>query len=250
MLSNPFTLKSKRILITGASSGIGKQVAISISKMGAKVIISARNEIRLKETFQQLSGNGHQYILADLTRPDDLQTLISSLPVLNGLVHCAGIVKLYPVKFINASHLEKMQTINYTAPVLLTGGLLKRKKLAKKSSIVFISSISSKFPYKGGAAYTGYKAALEAYSKVIAVEHAHQGIRSNCICPAMVQTPLFSQMESVVSKESMEQHKQSYPLGVGEPLDVAYAAIFLLSDATKWITGTNMRLDGGLSISL
>ena len=241
----PFHLQHKTILVTGASSGIGQQVAISISEMGANVVITGRNEGRLMDTFKKLKNTNHQQIIADITNESDLQQMIKVVPMLDGIVHCAGVVKPFPIKFISKEKIKETFTVNYEAQVELMAQITRNKKLNKRASIVFISSISAAHPHKGGALYAGSKAALESFSKVIALEFYTMGIRSNCIAAAMVKTPMYDYSEQNASKETMDEHTNKYPLGVGEPTDVANATIFLLSDASKWVTGTTITLDGG-----
>ncbi|MCB0410420.1 MAG: SDR family oxidoreductase [Flavobacteriales bacterium] len=241
----PFDLKNKTILVTGASSGIGRQVAISANKMGANIIATGRDEERLKETIDLLTGEDSQYIVADLLEQNDINQLVEKIPSLDGVVHCAGIVRPYPVKFISTDVLHQIFDINYEAQVLLMSQITRKKKLNKKASIVFSSSIAADHPYKGGALYAGSKAALEAFSKVIALEFSHMEIRSNCIASAMVKTPMFETAETQGTKERMDEHIKKYPLGVGYPEDVANTAIYLLSNASKWMTGQTITLDGG-----
>ncbi|HOY33355.1 MAG TPA: SDR family oxidoreductase [Bacteroidales bacterium] len=249
-MDNPFSLTGKMILVTGASSGIGQQTAVSISKMGGTLLLTGRNEKRLADTFAMLEGDGHQMIVADLLDEKKRNELVEQMPQLNGMAYCAGILQPFPVKFITQKQIDEMLSVNFDAPVLLTGSLLKQKKFPDKASLVFISSISSSLrPYFGGALYTASKAALEAFSRAVAIEHARQGIRSNCILPAIIKTPIFNEyMGSVASHENVENYEKKYPLGFGEPVDVANAAVYLLSDAAKWVTGTNMILDGGLMV--
>jgi len=244
---NPYSLANKTILITGASSGIGAKTAVTCAKMGATVILSARNEQRLEETFRQLPEGDHTIIAADLTDKVAIQQLIKEMPAIDGLVHSSGIVRPFPIKFIGEKQLNEIFGINYQGPVLLTSQLFRAKKINKGASLVFMSSISSKFPHKGGALYSGTKAALNTYSKTIALEYAPQRVRSNVISAAMVKTPLFEEAEKAITKEMMDKHGEHYPLGFGTPEDIAQAMIFLLSDASKWITGTELVMDGGLT---
>jgi NAD(P)-dependent dehydrogenase (short-subunit alcohol dehydrogenase family) len=245
MNNTPFHLNNKVILITGASSGIGSQIAISVSQMGGKVIITGRDEGRLQETYNQLDGNGHVMLTADLKDPVQVEKLIESLPQLDGLVMNAGAVEAYPIKFLTVDKIKDTFNLNFDAIVLLIAGITRKRKLNKEGSVVFISSISSRFPPKGGAMYSSAKAALQTFSKVVALENSIQKIRANCILPGMVKTALYDEVEKTVTKESMDAHIASYPLGVGYPEDVANAAVFLLSDASRWITGTNLVIDGG-----
>lgn len=244
---NPFSLDHKTILVTGASSGIGAEACKTFAALGATIILSARNKQRLEQTFRSLKKGNHQIIEADLTQPNELQALVDQSPNLDGLVHSSGIVRPFPIKFIGQKQVDEMFGINYQGPVLLTSQLFRKKKITKGASIIFMSSISSKFPHKGGALYAGTKAALNTYSKTIALEYATQKIRSNVISAAMVKTPLFDEAEKAITKEMMDKHGAHYPLGFGSPEDIAQAMVFLLSEASKWITGTEIVMDGGLT---
>lgn len=244
-MSTPFHLHEKTILVTGASSGIGRQVAISVSKMGGTCVITGRNPEALAETFSQLEGKGHKQITADLVSQTDRDRLIAFLPQIDGLAHCAGNVKAFPIKFLDQKYIDEMMKLNFESPVLLMASLLKSKKINRSASLVFLSSISSQFPPKGGSMYGSSKAALESFVKTLAQEVVPQGIRANSLSPGMVRTPLYDRAEEAVSKEHMDKHMSSYPLGAGEPEDIANAAIFLLSPASKWVTGINIILDGG-----
>ncbi len=244
---NPFLLSGKRILVTGASSGIGRQSAILFSELGARVILSARRESELDVTLKRLHGHDHSLLVADLTDDSDIDSLVENIENIDGVVHSAGIVRPFPVKFIGGKQIDQMFGINYHGPVILMSKLFKKKKVNDNASVVFMSSISSRFPHKGGALYSGTKAAINSFSKTIALEYASKRIRSNVIEAAMVRTPLFDEAEKAVSKEMMDKHGEHYPLGFGEPEDVANTAAFLLSDASRWITGTEIVMDGGLT---
>ncbi len=244
-MTDLFSLNKKTIFITGASSGIGKQAAILISQTGASLWITGRDEERLKETFLSLAAGDHHMKVADLTVEEEMDKLIADLPKLNGIVHCAGIVGPLPVKFIMQEHIDKMFSINYNVPVNLTGKLLRKKKVMDAASILFMSTIATKNPYFGGALYSGSKAALEAYSKTLALELVGKKIRSNCLMAGLVDTPMIvGPSEELMQKEAMERYLLRYPLGVGEPEDVASAILYFLSDASKWISGTTLILGG------
>jgi len=242
-----FTLKNKTILITGASGGIGKQTAITISEAGAKVIVTGRNEENLLKTYHALIGNNHQYIVADLCNEDEIQDLAQQINAVDGVVHGAGIVEHFPTKFINRKKINNTFDVNFVAPVLLMTALFRYKKIKKNSSIVFISSRAGEFPYTSGALYSASKIALESYSKTLSVEHIGIKMRSNAIAPAIVKSEMLNRtvelLNSLNSKAEIE--KSSYLFGYGEPLDVANIILFLLSDASKWITGQTIPLDGG-----
>lgn len=244
-MSTPFHLHGKQILITGASSGIGRQVAISVSKMGGSCILTGRNETELQQTLSMLEGNGHRFFAADLTEEKSRTGFITQVPAIDGLAHCAGNVKAFPVKFLDQKHIDEMMKLNFEAPVLLVAGMLRAKKFNRSASLVFLSSISSQFPPKGGSMYGSSKAALESFVKTLAQEVVGQGIRANSISPGMVRTPLYDRAEEAVSKAEMDKHMEGYPLGAGDPEDVANAVIYLLSPASRWVTGINIILDGG-----
>lgn len=246
---NPFSLEGKTVLVTGASSGIGRAVAIECSKMGARVFLSARNEARLRETMDALEGEGHHIIVADLTDEQAIQALVEQLPQLDGVVLNAGIAGLMPTQAISATKLQEMQQINLNAPILLTRSLVKKRKLNNPSSIVFTSSAAGVFRTSvGNAIYATTKCGIDAFMRTAALELASRGIRCNSVNPAMIETDLIKNLP--VSEEEREKNLARYPLHrYGKPEEVAYAIIYLLSDAAAWMTGTALKLDGGLTLS-
>jgi NAD(P)-dependent dehydrogenase (short-subunit alcohol dehydrogenase family) len=247
MSYNPFSLANKTILVTGASSGIGRATAIECSKMGATMVISGRNAERLQETFAQLQGAGHLQVIADLSDEVQVKTLVENMPELHGIVHNAGFTKTLPFKFINRSDFDNLMQTNFFAPVFITQQLHKQKKIRKGSSIVFISSIATFTVDVGNAMYSATKGAVGSFAKVLAVELARQQIRVNCIQPGMVNTGILE--GGVISEEQLKYHEQKYPLGrFGKPEDIANAAIYLLSDASAWVTGSNLVIDGGFTL--
>ncbi|MCF8379460.1 MAG: SDR family oxidoreductase [Bacteroidales bacterium] len=241
-----FNLSGKNVLITGASSGIGRQAALSASEYGATVFITGRDETRTKSTFDKLTGSGHQYFLSDLSLAVEIPALVEKLPPMDGIVHCAGITGHMPAKFIKPSHIDSYFNLNYNAPVLLVASLLKKKKINPKGSIVFISSVTTQHPFFGGSLYVSTKAALEGYSKVLSVEVADKGIRSNCLSPGYVKTAMMEATGATVSQDVMDKVEKAQMLGAGQPEDVAYAIIYFLSDASRWVTGTNLLLGGNI----
>ena len=245
---NPFSLENKTILVTGASSGIGKAIAIECSKMGAQVVITGRNEQRLQETYGQLEGTQPACIIADLIKKEDIETLANQIDGLNGLVNCAGLTIPKPFKFLQEEDIQEVMTVNFYAPLLLTQLLVKKKKLQKASSIVFISSISgTKVSYIGNSIYSASKGAINGICKGLALELASQQIRVNTVIPGMVETNIVSGGE--VTQEQMETDKKKYPLKrYGKPEEVAYAVVYLLSDASSWVTGSNLLIDGGYTL--
>lgn len=245
---NPFSLVGKTILVTGASSGIGRAIAIECAKMGAQMIITGRNAERLNQTFEELVGEGHQQLIADLSNTESLGEVVNQLPALNGLVHCAGIAAPLPFKFIKESDLKSIFDVNFNSTVLLTQKLLKTKKLAKSSSIVFISSVSGVHcGYAGGSLYSATKGAINGLIKSMAIDLAAQDIRVNSVCPAMIETAILE--SGVITPEQLEEDRRRYPLKrYGKPEEVAFAVIYLLSDASAWVTGSNLLIDGGYTL--
>lgn len=247
MSYNPFTLEGKTILITGASSGIGRATAIECSKMGANVVITARNEERLAETASQMGGGNNQVLTADITVDDELKNLIAQLPELDGAVLCAGRGLTVPLKMASRSKMDTVFNTNFFAQTELTRLIYKEKKLKKGSSLVLISSVGGNYRFEvGGGIYGASKAALNSFMKFAAKEFSARLIRVNSVCPDMVETPLIHR--GTITEEQLAKDMQNSPLGrYGKPEEVAYAAIYLLSDAAAWVTGTSLVIDGGMT---
>ncbi|MFZ4672159.1 MAG: SDR family NAD(P)-dependent oxidoreductase [Flavobacterium sp.] len=245
---NPFSLAGKQILVTGASSGIGRAVAIECSKLGAIVYITGRNVDNLNKTYLELEGVENAAIPADLTNINDLDTLVAQLPVLDGVVHSAGVSYPTPFPFVNAEKINQTFSVNFNAPVLLNLALLKQKKLNRKASILFISSISGvHISSPGGSVYSASKAAINGIMQGMAIDLAGKGIRVNSINPGMVETDIL--LGSGLTEEQLLDEKKKYPLKrFGQPNEIAYAAVYLLSDASQWVTGSNLKVDGGYSV--
>lgn len=243
-MNNPFSLKGKTILVTGASAGIGRGIAIACAGMGAKVILTARNQERLQETFSQLEGEGHLIIPADLTKAEQRAALIETCPELDGLVQCAGVMNRVPGKSIGKEDIESVFAPNVEAPMLLQAELLQERKINKEASIVYMASIAARSAAAGNALYSASKAALISYAKCLALELAPRKIRVNCICPAMVWTDLAL---VGATKEELETDQQKYPLKrYGNPEDIANLALYLLSNASGWMTGSCVEITGGM----
>lgn len=242
------SLHRKNILVTGASSGIGRQIAITAASIGATVTLVGRNEERLKETLIAMAGEGHQFLVLDLAEQASFEAIVAKSKQFDGVVFNAGVVEYAPIKFLSFDKIYKIFSININSNIILSQQLLKNKLVAKKGSLVFISSISSKLGVPGTALYAASKAALSAFAKVLASEVASQGIRSNSVCPGIVLTAMTDQAMEATSTEDMEKGALLYPLGYGEPQDVAGMVMYLLSDISKWVTGTDIILDGGLTL--
>jgi NAD(P)-dependent dehydrogenase (short-subunit alcohol dehydrogenase family) len=245
---NPFNLADKTILVTGASSGIGKAVAIECSKMDASVIITGRNEQRLANTFSLLDKGLHKKIIAELDSEDQIDLLLNELPEMDGIVHCAGIVNPVPFNFVTRSKLDEIFNINFFGPVSLTQKIAKKKILKKNASIVFIASVSGIYCSSvAGSMYSSTKGAINGVIKGMALDLATKGIRVNSVCPAMIETSILD--SGKITREQLSEDVKKYPLQrYGKPEEVAYAVIYLLSDATLWITGTNLLIDGGYTL--
>jgi len=248
MNCNPFSLEGKTILVTGASSGIGRAIAIECSKMGATMIITGRNPERLNETFMQLAGVQHTQIIADLNEDKDIAQLIDNIPALDGCVCNAGITMTLPIAFINRKALDNVLQVNTIAPILLTQALIKKKKIKNGSSLVFISSVSGVYnAIIGNSMYSASKGAINGFSKNAALDLASKNIRVNTVSPGMIQTNILS--SGVISEEQLKEDMKKYPLKrYGKPEEVAYAVIYLLSDASQWVTGSNLLIDGGYTL--
>lgn len=248
MIYNPFSLEGKTILVTGASSGIGKAIAIECSKMGATMVITARNQERLTETLNELEGDGHKMVIADLSTQEGIDKVVNETPSLNGLVLCAGRANTLPMLFSSTDKFEPVFNINFFSPVELFRLLVKKKLLVRESSVVMIASIGGiRRATPGNGIYGASKAALNTIMKYCAREYGSTKlIRVNSICPGMVETPLIHL--GVLTEEQLEADRKRYPLQrYGQPIDIAHAAVYLLSEASSWVTGHELIVDGGVT---
>lgn len=246
MAYNPFTLEGKTILVTGAAGGIGRATSVECAKLGAKLLLTDINEAGLQETLLMLDGTGHLLMVADLTSQEALDNLVAELPMLDGFVSNAGVTKPTPVKFITKEDLERIMSINTFAPICLTQRLLKKKKFNAGASLVFTVSVGGVFTTApGNAMYGASKGALQVFVRNVALEGAPR-IRCNSVNPGMVNTNLAGRS---YSDEDREKDIQTYPMKrYGEPRDVALAIIYLLSDASSWVTGHSLIIDGGKTL--
>ena len=235
-------------MITGASSGIGKAAAIECANMGAKVIICGRNQERLDSVLSQLDGDGHEYFNGDLTEASIIESLVNRIDKIDGLVLSAGRGMTLPFQFATREKFDEIFNINFFAPVEILRLLVKKKKFNPNSSIVFICSIGGTGRFSvGNSIYGSAKAALQSMMRFCAIELAPKKIRVNCINPGMVNTPLIRL--GSISEEQMQKDMAAYPLKrYGEPEDIAYGILYLLADASSWVTGQSLVIDGGISI--
>ena len=243
---NPFSLSGKTILITGASSGIGKATAIECAKAGASLIITGRNTPRLQQTLESLPGENHKAVIADLTSDTGIQLLTDSIEKTDGVVLCAGVNDKALIKNINREVLQKVMDINLYSPVLLIRSLLKHKKLQKYASVVMLSSISAYYPAISNGMYAASKGAINSFSKILALEILPLKGRVNCIQPAFVETDM---LKKYTLQEEIEKIRSEYQLGrFDQPEEIAYAANYVLSDASQWVTGNFFIMDGGFTL--
>jgi NAD(P)-dependent dehydrogenase (short-subunit alcohol dehydrogenase family) len=237
-----FRLESKSILVTGASSGIGRAIAIACAQAGAKVTLHGRDLGRLQATLMEMQGSSHEVLQGDLQDPDDVIALADQCQALSGIVHCAGVHGVAPMRLVQRSMLLQVFQINYLAPMILTQRLLMKRKIHAGGSILFMSSIAAHTGKVGVGPYSGSKAALLGSMRPLALEVAKHGIRVNALSPGIVRTPLFEGNEDWLNNEVAA----NYPLGLGEPEDIANAAVFFLSDSSRKITGIDLSIDGGV----
>lgn len=238
---DPFSLQGKSILVTGASSGIGQQTAITCAQRGARVIITGRDAGRLQQTYAQLVGEGHVQVPADLTVVEKREQLVASASRIHGVVHCAGQQKIIPIRQLSEQAMTEIYTLNFLAPLMLTQRLLATKAIASQGSIIFMLSTAAHIGTRGVGPYSAMKAGLLGIVRCLALEQAKHKIRVNGISPSAVDTPMWG-------NDLPEPQRTRHPLGLGTPQDVAHAVVYLLSDASRWVTGTSLVMDGGVRL--
>jgi len=248
MSYNPYSLNDKTILVTGASSGIGRATAIECSKLGAKVFITGRNENRLQETFDALEGKGHRFLVADLTDERQLDSLVEQLPTLQGLVNNAGITETLLTPFVKREKILNVFETNTFAPILLTQKVVKKKIIGKGGSIVFTGSISGTYVSGGGnVLYSASKGAIRGFVMNAALDLSIKGIRVNEVCPGMIDTHILD--NSSISEDMLNLERGRYPMKrFGRPEEVAWGIVYLLSDAASFVTGSSLVIDGGFTL--
>lgn len=253
MSYNPFSLVGKTVVITGASSGIGRQCAIDCSKMGAKVVLIARNEQRLEETISQMDGSDHIAYSQDLTDFPSLksrvQQIIEENGPIDGLVNCAGISTTLPLKLMDEEKVEDFFRVNVFSAIELTRHFCRRAHLRKEgSSIVFISSIMGVVGETGKSLYAMTKGAVVSAIRSLACEFADRKIRFNAVSPGAILTPINENLPHMKNPELRADLESKHLLGFGKASDISSVCIFLLSDASRWITGQNLIVDGGYTV--
>lgn len=246
----PYSIEGKTILITGGAGGIGSEVARVCSKLGARVVLTDIREDALQAalaTLEKVEAGEHLSVTADLTNPDDLNRLVNQMPDIDGFVCNAGVMKLVLAQFISEEELTRIQKINLNAPILLTRTLLKKKKIRKGGSIVFTASAAGVYRVSiGNAIYATTKCGIDAFMRTVALEYGRKGIRCNSVNPGMVDTSLIEGF----TEEEKQKEMQNYPLRrFAKPEDVALGIVYLLSDASSFVTGTALKIDGGMTLS-
>lgn len=250
MSADLFKLTGKKIIVTGASSGIGYETCILISQLGGSFIGIARRKDELEKLLEASGNTESSIIAADLTKEEDILEIVKTVPNIDGVVHSAGITQPSPLKFYKKELIDKIREVNYDSILLLLSNLVKHKKVNKNSSVVLVSSISGLYGMKGNGIYAGTKGAMIAIAKVWANELAVSGIRVNVVAPGMVRTDITLKAIEILSSETIAEDEKKYPLGYGDPIDVAAPITFLLSSASKWITGEVLIIDGGRTMTV
>ncbi|PPU95032.1 SDR family NAD(P)-dependent oxidoreductase [Xanthomonas albilineans] len=245
--TDAFALKGKTILVTGASSGIGAAVATLCSRLGATLVLNGRDETRLQAVASILHGSEHRTVAGDLTEEATRTRLLEAAERYHGLASCAGIAALVPFRMAAEKHLQQMLAVNYLAPILLTQQLLAKRRLHEGAALVYVSALTARAAPQASAGYGASKAALEAAVRSLALEHARHRIRANCIAPGYVDTPMLSRLGSTAD---MDDKIGLTPLGRIDPNDIANGAVYLLSDASRWITRSTLTIDGGISLPI
>lgn len=249
-MKNPMDLAGRTILVTGASSGIGRAAAILLSELGARLVLTARNKGMLEQTQAHLAAGDHRIIPCDLgvldNIPEYMREVRNEVGPLHGFVHSAGVGTPMPLRSLSSGEAEDIMRINFTAALVLTREFSRKQIRSESASIVFVSSVAGSVGVAARSAYSASKGALIAFARSAAIELVNSRIRVNCVAPAYVRTEMFERAaQALPDAQWAEQLERTHPLGIGEPLDVAHAIAFLLADTGRWITGSVLTVDGG-----
>lgn len=246
---NPMSLEGRTVLVTGASSGIGRDVSLLAARLGAKVILVGRNREQLQATADQLQGAPFHIEAFDLNQLDDIKDWLKRVGTeqggLHGLVHCAGLQMVQPLRMMKREKIDELLRVNFLAAVELAKAFRQRGVFQKPTSLVFLSSVMGLVGMPALSIYCASKGALDSFSRSVALEYADEGIRVNCVSPGLVRTDMSAKMEQQMTVEQFAVVEAAHPLGLGLPQDVANAVAFLLADTGRWVTGTTLVVDGG-----
>ena len=244
---NPMSLDGKSVLVTGASSGIGRACAIYAAMLGARVVLTARRKAALEETLAGMERvDMHALIAGDITDAGFVEELVAQSGRLDGFVHAAGVGPMMPIGLIDSAFVESVLKTNYLAFLELMKHYSRRKNRADQFSAVAISSIAAFAGWGGVSVYSGSKGALSSSVRALAMELASKGMRVNAVCPSNIRTPMYDAGAGDMKDEaSVKALINKQPLGLGEPDQVASVVCFLLGDASNFMTGVNLPVDGG-----
>jgi NAD(P)-dependent dehydrogenase (short-subunit alcohol dehydrogenase family) len=246
---SPLDLSGRVFLVTGASSGIGREVAILLSKLNARAVLAGRDEERLHQTLCSLKGSGHQIAPFDLVNtaaiPDWVRSIAATAGPLDGVIHAAGISFTLPARYISAEKLDLTMRTNVYSAVMLARGFCHKSCHSSTASITFISSVTALAGNSGISVYACSKAALLGLTKSLAVELAPERIRVNCVLPGYVRSEMMAKVEDMLLPDQASSIERMHLLGLGAPSDVANAIVYLVSDAGRWVTGSTLVVDGG-----
>jgi NAD(P)-dependent dehydrogenase (short-subunit alcohol dehydrogenase family) len=247
--SDPFGLEGRRVLVTGASAGIGRAVSVHLAGLGARLVLAGRNRGQLDATLASCPGTGHVcsvFDLADLAGiPAWVKGLAAEAGPIYGLVHCAGVQLVKSLRAMSESDLGPLFTTNVHSGLLLAKAIRQRKVRDEQVSLVFISSVMGQVGSPGRSAYCATKGAVEAMVRALALELAPEGIRVNGVAPGFLRTAMFDDLSKMLTQEQIATIESQHPLGLGTPEQVASVIAFLLGSPSSWVTGTTLVVDGG-----
>ena len=248
-MTQPLDMSGRMVMVTGASAGIGRDVAILLGELGARVILVGRNQDRLNAALAKLSGSGHLVEPFDLNQLDEIpgwmKRFAEKTGELHGVVHCAGVQQTMPLRATTVRSAEDLMRVNVLAALMLAKGLRQKGVRAADASLVLVASVMGLVGAPGRAMYCASKGAIISMTRALALELAVEKIRVNCVAPAFVKTEMLEELKTVAGAEQMAAIEAKHPLGFGEPRDVSHAIAYLLSPASRWTTGSTLTVDGG-----